>query len=169
MRDNFAADFDVWILLARVDEGNFAQRVRDFFHDRVHRKHVYLAGLRVELRTQIFLGAVIFPRRHHHRVLNGRNDDLRFDMLFPADLLDCLVQQTRHPRFSSLPPVTTPPPDSLCESRRTAPRLPDPYRQLHDPVRITRQPALKILLILHRFVQPNIRQPSGKPLIIRPA
>ena len=88
------------LTLARVGQRNFAYRVGHFLDHRVHRIHVHLAGFGIELRTQLFLGAVILPRRHHHRVFDGRDDDLRFDVLFPADLLDLLVQQTRHSRFS---------------------------------------------------------------------
>ena len=83
-------------LLARIDEGDFAQRVGDFLHYRLDRIHLDLARVRVEFRTQLFLGAIILASRYHHRVLDGRNDDLRLDMLLAADLLDCLVQQTRH-------------------------------------------------------------------------
>ena len=127
--DDFAAHFDVGVVFARVGERNFAQRVGHFLDHRVDRKHVHLAGFGIELRAEIFLGAVIFPRRHDHRVFDGRDDDLRFDMLFPADLLDCLVQQTRHVRFSlsycklcrakSTATHTAQPPDSPCESPRT--------------------------------------------------
>src|SRR6267142_2431157 len=43
-----------------------------------------------------FFGLVKFPRGNNHRVFNRRDDHLRFNVLFPADLLDCLIQQTGH-------------------------------------------------------------------------
>ena len=94
---DLAANLHFRLLLPRIADGNLAQRVGDLFHNRAHRKHVHMPGIRIELRAQILLGAVVFPRRYDHRVFNGRDDHLGLDVLLPADLLDCLVQQTRHP------------------------------------------------------------------------
>src|SRR5215469_15936687 len=97
---DLAAHFNLWALFSRFDQRNLAQRVRYFFDDSMNGIHVYVAGFGIELRTKLFLGAIELAGRHNHRVFNGGYDHVGFDMLFPADLLDCLVQQTRHFRVS---------------------------------------------------------------------
>ena len=119
---DLSAHLDAGALFASFGERNFACGVGDFVDHRVDGKHVHGAGFGIELRADILFGAVVFPRRHDHRVFDRRDDDLGLDVLFPADLLDCLEQQTRH--FVSPRPLTlrVPPPNSLCGCRRTARR-----------------------------------------------
>src|SRR6185437_1825183 len=97
---NFRADFDLRTLLAGFGERNFMEGIGRFFDHLADRKHVHLAGFRIELGAQVFFGAVILARRDDHRVFDCGDDHIRFDVLLPADLLDCLVQQTRHLQFS---------------------------------------------------------------------
>src|ERR1700688_4874462 len=44
----------------------------------------------------IFFGLVKLPRGNDHRVFDRGDDHLRFNVLFPADLLNGLVQQIGH-------------------------------------------------------------------------
>ena len=87
---NFSADFDGGLLLARFGKGDFAKRVGNFLDNRADGEEVNLTCFRVEFRTQILVGFIKLTRRDNHRFLNGCDDDLRLDMLLPADLLDCL-------------------------------------------------------------------------------
>ena len=81
---------------SRIHLAGFGQRhfffgIGDFVDDGAHRIHVDLAGFWIELGAEIFFGLVILPRGDHHRVFNRRHDDLRLNVLFPADLLNHLV------------------------------------------------------------------------------
>ena len=75
---------DVGIDLARFGQGHLFLGIGDFVHDGAHRIHVDLAGFGIELGAQIFVGLVILPRGHHHRVLDGRDDDLPVRCAFPG-------------------------------------------------------------------------------------
>src|SRR5215469_1815454 len=171
---DLAAYFDGGILLARVRERNLAQRISDFLDHRVDRKHVHLAGFRIELRAELFLGAIVFPRRDHHRVLNVRDDDVRFDVFLPADLLDCLEQQTRHP-LSPIAPSCGRLPAPLLQFNDQV-RLANVreghrdfvilQRHLHGTIRIAGEPPLEKLLLLHGLVQPNLGAPPDKSLVV---
>ena len=81
---------------AGLGQSDLLLRIGHFLDHGAHRIHVYLSGFWVELGAEIFFGLVILPRGDHHRVLDGRDDDCRFDVLLPADLLNHLVQQIRH-------------------------------------------------------------------------
>src|SRR2546427_9459474 len=86
--------------LAGFGESRFVFGIGDFVHNGTNRIHIDLAGFRIELSAEVFFGLVVFPRCNHHGVFNRRHDDLRLDMLFPADLLNHLVQQIRHSAYS---------------------------------------------------------------------
>ena len=102
---NFRPDFRVWVLLLRVRQADFPLRVDNLFHHRLHRIHVHLPGFRIELSAQILFGLVKLARGHHHRIFDGRDHHFRFDVLFPAQHLDLLIEQIRH--FSSLKSPTS--------------------------------------------------------------
>ncbi len=94
--ENFAAGLDAGLLLAGVGEGDFAQRIGDFIHYCAYGKNIHVAGFGVEFRAEIFLGLVIFAGSDNHSIFDGRDDNIGLDVLFAADLLDCLVEQTCH-------------------------------------------------------------------------
>ena len=113
--EQFAADGHVGIDLAGFGKGHFFLGIGDLVDHGANRIHVDLTGFGIELGAQIFVGLVILPRGDHHGVFNSRHDDLGLDMLFPADLLNHLVQQIGH----SYAP-TTRRRGSLCESHPEA-------------------------------------------------
>ena len=93
---DLAAHFRVGVDLLRLRQREFLLRVGDFLDHGAHGEHVDLPGVGIELGAEIFLGLVKLPRGNDHRVLNRRDDHFRFNVLFPADLLNCLVQQIGH-------------------------------------------------------------------------
>src|SRR5260221_8411713 len=65
-------------------------------HDLLDREDLDLAGLVVEAAAEVFVVLVVLLRRGEDRVLDGGDDDVRGDVLLPADLLDLLSQLVRH-------------------------------------------------------------------------
>ena len=93
---DLAAHFHVGVELLRLGQREFFFGVGDFLDHGTHGEHVDLPGVWIELGAEIFFGLVKLPRGNDHRVFDRRDDHFRFNVLFPADLLDCLVQQTGH-------------------------------------------------------------------------
>ncbi len=144
---NFAAHDRARIDSLRFSQREFFFRVGNFLDHGTHGEHVNLPGVWIELCAEVFFGLVIFPRGNNHRVFNRRDDHLRFNVLFPADLLDCLVQQTGH--FS----LTLKFHNQVCLANTFHRHGNHPALHFYldlaagDP----RQTAFKKFLILHRF------------------
>ena len=83
-----AAKLEMRIDFASLGESHFIFGIGNFVHNGADRIHVDLAGFRIELGAEVFLGLIVLPRRDHHGVFDRSHDDLRLNMLFPAELLN---------------------------------------------------------------------------------
>jgi hypothetical protein len=160
--EDLTADLRFGIVQARLFDRHLAQRIGDRLDHLPHREDVHLAAFRVVAAPHVFLGLVELAGGHHHGIFDRGHDHRGIDVLFAADLFDCLVQQRRHP--------------ALLPFHHKI-RFPDPIqRQQHHPALHlepdhsrfeARQPPLVKGGVFHRVGQTDANPAAGKPLEFR--
>ncbi len=163
--EDLAAHFRVGVDSLRFRQREFFFRVGHFLDHRAHCKHVDLPGVWIELCAEIFFGLVKLPRGNDHRVFNRRDDHFRFNVLFPADLLNCLVQQIGHLSLISKFDNQV----RFANSFHRQSNHPALHFDLYLAVGESRQTALEKLLILHRFDASRFLPAARRIARIQPA
>jgi hypothetical protein len=76
----------------RVLDGDLRLGIDHIVDDLADAKHLDLAGLPIEPGMQILLRPIVFFSCSQYGILYRTNDDIRIDILLPADLLDGPVE-----------------------------------------------------------------------------
>ena len=97
---DFLVHLGIGLGFASFIEGDFTHGIGDFLDDLADREHVDFTSLRIDSSAELFVGLEVFAGCDDDRVLNRVDHDLRIDAFFPADLVDRLKKQIRHPNYS---------------------------------------------------------------------
>ena len=88
---DFSLERGFRLQLPSLIERHLVIRVSHLFDDLLDCVYLDRARLLVEVRLQVLVALVVFPRGDQNRVFDRRNDDLRINALLAAQLIDRLV------------------------------------------------------------------------------
>ena len=143
--------------------------IGDVFDDFSNREHIDFTGFRIDAAAQFFVGLEVLARSDDDRVLDRMDHDLRIDAFLPADLVDRLKKQIRHPSYSfgsASPRPVELQPGFLYNVQRNFQQI--ALRQFQDDTSVAKtfEPSLENFLMLERDSCLNLGQLSIKASVV---